>query len=170
MLASQCRFHGIGRLVFSQIILAMATYGDRVGIEEACEFIFDRQQGFEVGAMTAWSNAKALIGFSRRSDPAKFIGREPTFADDKTFLPLQAADLFAWHLRRHYDRNQILIVPPCPVLRQFEQMASITRVYDEPELQRLRAVLLKGGEVFAANNPAIPLVNAGKRPRRNANK
>ena len=28
--------------------------------------------------------------------------REPVFRDDKKFLPLQAADLFAWHARREY--------------------------------------------------------------------
>jgi Protein of unknown function (DUF3800) len=149
-------------LVFTQIVLAMATYGDRVGVADACEFIFDRQHGFDSLALTAWSNAKALAKASNRSDLGKFIGPEPKFADDKTFLPLQAADLYAWHLRRHYDRNQVLYVPPCRVLRQFERMASITRTYDEPELRRLREFLLKGGEIFRANNPDIPLVYAGK--------
>jgi hypothetical protein len=149
-------------LVFTQIILAMATFGDRVGIEKACEFIFDKQDGFHNIALTAWSNMKTQVQNSARSDLSRFIGPDPTFADDKTFLPLQAADLFAWHLRQHYSRNQVLIVPPGPVLRQFETMQAITRVYDEAELQRLRSFLLKGGEVFAANNPTIPLVHAGK--------
>jgi hypothetical protein len=40
--------------------------------------------------------------------------------------------------------------------------AVIQRAYNEPERQRLRGVLLKGGEMFAANKPDIPLVHAGK--------
>jgi hypothetical protein len=49
-----------------------------------------------------------------------------------------------------------------PVLRQLSEMASISRVYDEAELQRLRQVLLRGGEIFIENNPDIPLFHAGK--------
>jgi hypothetical protein len=149
-------------LVFTQIILAMATFGDRVGIDDACQFVFDQQEGFDGYAKMAWSNMKALVDKSARSDLARFVGPEPTFDNDKTFLPLQAADLFAWHVRRHWDRNQVLWFPLCPVLRQFREMGSISRVYDEAELQRLRQVLLKGGEIFAGNNPDIPLVRPGK--------
>jgi hypothetical protein len=47
-------------LVFTQIILAMATYGDRVGIDDACQFVFDQQHGFDGYAKMAWSNMKAL--------------------------------------------------------------------------------------------------------------
>jgi hypothetical protein len=149
-------------LVFTQIMLAMATFGDRVGIEDACQFVFDQQRGFEGYAKMAWSNTRALVRSSARSDLARFVAPDPKFADDKTFLPLQAADLFAWHVRRHWDRNQVLMVPPCRVLQQFSGMASISRVYDEAELQRLRRVLLRGGEVFAEINPDIALVHAGK--------
>jgi hypothetical protein len=149
-------------LVFTQIILAMATYGDRVGIDDACQFVFDQQHGFDGYAKMAWSNMKALVGKSARSDLAHFVGTEPTFENDRMFLPLQAADLFAWHVRRHWDRNQVLWFPLCPVLRRFSEMGSISRVYDEAELQRLRQVLLKGGEIFAENNPDIPLVHPGK--------
>jgi hypothetical protein len=45
-------------LVFTQLILAMATFGDQAGIEEACEFIFDKQEGFDGPALTAWANMK----------------------------------------------------------------------------------------------------------------
>jgi hypothetical protein len=149
-------------LLFTQIILAMATFGDRVGIEHACQFVFDQQRGFEDHAKMAWSTTRALVKKSARSDLARFVAPDPDFENDRTFLPLQAADLFAWHLRRHWDRNQVLIVPPCQVLQQFSGMGSISRIYDEAELQRLRRVLLKGGEIFAENNPDIPLVHAGK--------
>jgi len=41
-------------------------------------------------------------------------------------------------------------------------MSGIVRNYDEPELMRLRDHLLKGGEIFSATNPGIPLVHIGK--------
>jgi len=149
-------------LLFMQIILAMATFGDQLKIREACDFIFDEQGAFSKAALAWWPNFKTLLDNSTRSDLGKFVGSPPIFRDDKTFLPLQAADLYAWHLRQHYSRNQILIVPPTRVLRQFENMPAISRVYDEPELKRLRAHLLKGGEILAENNPTIPLVHAGR--------
>jgi hypothetical protein len=149
-------------LMFMQIILAMATFGDQLDIREACDFIFDEQGSFSKAALAFWPNFKTLLDISTRSDLGKFVGSPPIFRDDKTFLPLQAADLYAWHMRQHFSRNQVLIVPPSRILRQFENMPAISRVYDEPELKRLRDHLLKGGEIFAANNPTIPLVHAGK--------
>jgi hypothetical protein len=149
-------------LMFTQIILAMATGGDQVGIRDACDFIFDEQGAFSKEALAFWPKLKALLDISPRSDLGKFVGSPPIFRDDKTFLPLQAADLYAWQIRQHFSRNQILIMPPSRILRQFENLPAISRVYDEPELKRLRDQLLKGGEIFAANNPTIPLVHAGK--------
>lgn len=149
-------------LMFTQIILAMATFGDRLQVRDACDFIFDEQGAFSKEALANWPTLKALLDISPRSDLGKFVGSPPIFRDDKAFLPLQAADLYAWHIRQHFSRNQILIVPPSRILRQFEHLPAISRVYDEPELKRLRDHLLKGGEIFAANNPAIPLVHAGR--------
>ena len=149
-------------LLFMQIILAVATLGDRLGIKEPCDFIFDEQGQFSKEALEFWPNMKALLDASARSDLGKFVGSPPIFRDDKIALPLQAADLYAWHMRQHWGRSQVLIVPPSRVLRQFKDMAVISRVYDEPELKRLREHLQKGGGIFAANNPTIPLVHAGK--------
>jgi len=149
-------------LLFMQIILAMATFGDRIGIQEPCDFIFDEQGPFGAEALANWPTFRGLLNNSSRSDLSKFVGSTPIFQNDKQFLPLQAADLYAWHLRRHYSRNQFLTVSPDRVLRQFEAMPSISRFYDESELQRLRAHLEKGGQIFAKNNPTIPLVHKGK--------
>lgn len=149
-------------LLFSQTILAMATFGDQLGIQGPCDFIFDEQKGFVDEALESWRTIKAQLATSKRSDLGNFIGSPPIFRDDKAFLPLQAADFYAWHMRQRWSRNQILIVPPTLLLRQFEKMPVISRVYDEGELKRLREHLQKGGEIFAANNPMIPLLHVGK--------
>lgn len=149
-------------LLFMQLILAVAVAGDRSGIVDPCDFIFDEQGGFGKAALAWWPNLKMLVEKSARSDLARFVGSPPIFRDDKCFLPLQAADLYAWQLRNNFIQNRVLIVPPNLVLRQFDIIPHIGRNYLEPELQRLRAHLLKGGEIFSANNPTIPLVHAGK--------
>jgi hypothetical protein len=149
-------------LMFMQIILALATTGDRVGLLGPCDFIFDEQGAFGKEALDWWPNFKAILAGSKRSDIGKFVCDRPIFRDEKLFLPLQAADLYAWHIRRHANRSRRLIVPAGVVLRQFDQMPAIGRNYGEAELQRLHAHLLEGGKIFAANNPTIPLVHAGK--------
>jgi len=150
-------------LMFMQIILAMATAGDRLGLQGACDFIFDEQGAFGKEALDWWPNFKRLIDTQSRSDIAKFVGNRPMFRDEKDFLPLQASDLYAWHIRKHADLGRHgLIVPANVVLRQFDGMPGIGRNYGEAELQRLRDVLIEGGKIFAATNPHIPLHPAGK--------
>jgi hypothetical protein len=99
-------------LLFSQVILAMATFGDQLGIKEPCDFIFDEQKGFSKEALESWITIKTLLAASKRSDLGKFIGSPPIFRDDKHFLPLQAADFYAWHMRQHWSRNQISLFRP----------------------------------------------------------
>lgn len=62
-------------------------------------FIFDEQNG--VG-----SDFLQFFPHMIRNLPAgarKLIKAPPEFKDDKTYLPLQAADMLAWHIRREHD-------------------------------------------------------------------
>jgi hypothetical protein len=149
-------------MVFMQIILAMAVAGDRVGVKDPCDFIFDEQGSFSKEALEWWPIFKELVKNSTKSDLSRFVESPPIFRDDKQFLPLQAADLYAWHLRQNHVQNQILLVPASRVLRQFDQMPMIGRNYGEIEMKRLREHLLKVGEKFSAENPNVPLVHIGK--------
>lgn len=45
----------------------------------------------------AWDKVKEK---NSRSDTKDLIGSVPAFLDDKRFLPLQAADLIAWWIRK----------------------------------------------------------------------
>ena len=38
-------------------------------------------------------------------DVKKMLGRTPTMLDDKEVVALQAADMLAWNVRRHYDKT-----------------------------------------------------------------
>jgi hypothetical protein len=72
---------------------------ERCGIDEPLDFIFDRQQELESPVQEAWDELAhmSLDGVPRR------LGERPQFSDDKVSMPLQAADLHAWWVRRAYE-------------------------------------------------------------------
>ena len=72
---------------------------ERCGIDEPLDFIFDRQQELESPVQEAWD---ALARMSPDGVPRN-LGKRPQFNDDKLSMPLQAADLHAWWVRRAYD-------------------------------------------------------------------
>lgn len=72
-----------------------------IGIPEAppIDFVFDEQGpiGAEAVFMYEWIKASSDPEISAR------MGSTPIFSDDKKVLPLQAADMLAWHLRREHE-------------------------------------------------------------------
>jgi hypothetical protein len=61
-------------------------------------FVFDEQMKEGDFAQSAWN-----FGANNMPKAVKsFLGDRPTHRDEKTFLPLQAADMLAWHTRRYY--------------------------------------------------------------------
>jgi hypothetical protein len=67
---------------------------------EPIDFDFD-EQGHRIGAVIP-----ALFPEVKKLAPdllRKMLGRIPMMLDDKKVLPLQAADMLVWSLRRHYD-------------------------------------------------------------------
>jgi len=63
------------------------------------DFIFD-EQGDEPSALIQSDFDKFKAAAT--TDMRDFIGSRPIFRDDKQFVPLQAADMLAWHIRRNY--------------------------------------------------------------------
>jgi hypothetical protein len=67
-----------------------------------CDFVFDQQLGFEEESVAVWKEMKRIID-TPPTLPAHirtWIGSPPIFRDEKCFVPLQAADLYAWSTRR----------------------------------------------------------------------
>jgi hypothetical protein len=162
-------------MLFFQTILAVALFQDRFGIIEPCDFIFDEQIGFSEEVNRQWRQFKSSLDKSTRSDLAKFVGSRPIFRNEIEFMPLQAADLCAWQLRNHYIENhrvenQAIAIPPNRVFASLRSMPGISRHYEEREMKRLNALLLKIGEGFREANPDIPLlpISADKAERRRA--
>jgi hypothetical protein len=80
------------------LMVRLAEVQNIDGIVEPIDFIFDRQDDSEIYVRDAWDFIKEFSsgGIRRR------LGKRPQFEDDRDFMPLQAADLHAWWLRRAY--------------------------------------------------------------------
>lgn len=84
-----------------------AQYQHELGITEPIDFIFDEhgqseqvRHGFEVFRATQSPEMKERLG------------RTPRFERDTDLLPLQAADLLAWHVRRHWLVHKSITTAP----------------------------------------------------------
>lgn len=95
---------------FRAIFDFTAQLQHELGITEPIDFIFDERsekeqvrRGFEV--------------FKQTCDPAirGRVGNEPRFERDEDYLPLQAADLLAWHVRRHWLEHGSITTTPVRV-------------------------------------------------------
>ena len=92
--------------VFAHRALMDATiqYQHELGISEPIDFIFDafsRKALIEDG----WQIFKATV----RPEFRDRIGRDPRFESDDEFLPLQAADMLAWHAREHWLKHRSMV-------------------------------------------------------------
>jgi hypothetical protein len=92
---------------FRAMIQGLAALQDKIGISEPVDFIFD-DQSEKVRILPIWN----LVKDSMRADVRERIGSTPIFKEDHRFMPLQAADLYAWWVRKwHRDgrRNRLRV-------------------------------------------------------------
>jgi hypothetical protein len=94
--------------LFFNLIFSFASFMDGAGIEGKVDWVFDVQGRVierECIRWYDWIKVHAAPNISRR------LGSTPIFRDDDNVLPLKAADIFAWHLRRHLDRERRQTIP-----------------------------------------------------------
>jgi hypothetical protein len=157
-------------MLVNQLVVATATFGDRHGIVTPPQYVFDAEMGFDREALTFWPHVKRTLDLSTRSDIAKFVGEAPSFRDEKDYLPLQAADLYAWQIRNHLLRNnrvpnQTIRIPANPVLATLRTVPMINREYPTDEIQRMRDFLIEQGKLFAEQNPEVALIGPHSDPK-----
>lgn len=96
--------------LFSMIIGFSAGYRRQIGITEPIDFIFDKHG----------SQAQVEAGYRRMvQDAPTFLpelGNPPRFKNDTKFLPFQAADLLAWHVRKHWLKYGTIVENPLDCL------------------------------------------------------
>ena len=71
---------------------------------ETIDFIFDDQSQKKM-ILSAWDNFIA----NREPDVQRWFGATPRFENDKEFLPLQAADLWAWWIREWHEDGSPMV-------------------------------------------------------------
>lgn len=83
-------------ICFQAIIIHLAKYHQEIGVTVPVDFIFDEQGGIgdEAAIQYDWVKKTMPPEISAR------MGARPIFRDDKLVVPLQAADMLAWHIRR----------------------------------------------------------------------
>jgi hypothetical protein len=89
-------------LLFYNVIFAFSEFMAAAGIEGTVDWIFDCQGSIGLEALKWYEFIRA----NAAPHIQKRLGATPVFLDDDSFLPLKAADLHAWQMRRHLDREQ----------------------------------------------------------------
>ena len=108
--------YGLGKPHFAcvfAIVASVTGYIAERGVDAKTEFIFDRQD--EVSG-----DIRMFFDYmcENLSDQQRTLIREtPSFEDDRDFLPLQAADMLAWHVRREHEENRAVPLPMASLLR-----------------------------------------------------
>jgi len=144
-------------IAFQHIILATtAAVSLAYKIPHSCDFIFDEQGKIGQDAVAIWDVMNELVK-ANAAQGLRRLGKRPVFADDKLFLPLQAADLYAWHVRRALS-GSVLHSTQRKVIHDLEAVRTITRRVDEERLKSFREHIERGAAIFAARNPNIELV------------
>lgn len=146
-------------MMFLQTVLATATFSPSIGINDPCDFIFDEQDGFAQEAIALWPSFKAMVERSEHSDVARRFGSQPITRDDKKFLPLQAGDLYAWHLRDYSIKTRWTEKPLGPVLSLLSPIPKIVRKFTRAEMKRLDRCLVDARKNLL---PGTKLVHVGK--------
>jgi hypothetical protein len=111
----------------------------RIGGFKPVDFTFDEQTGFEFLLMEAWKLWKLRLP----PEYAKFMFKIG-FANDKDSIPLQCADLLAWHVRRQYIRPAEDHGKPRPAYVRLKKSVAIRSAGRWPE-STIRRIVQKLG-------------------------
>jgi hypothetical protein len=151
-------------------MLSVAALADTFNAATEIEFVFDEQLGYGDEMLAWWPVSHQFAESGSRTNFAKYFKSPPDYRSEKCFLPLQAADLYAWQQRLHEKNNQTIIAPENWVLRELNSLPRLGVPIGEKPLQGVREMLLRMGERFAAANPDVPFVPASKAARRQTRK
>lgn len=126
---------------FYALVMNVNSLHKRIGLRDlSLDFIFDEQGDVGKQAVGWWDAMKALVPPGRRA----LLGNPPIFRNDRKFLPLQAADLYAWIIRdRLQPKDQEML--PKAVLRLFHDKFPVQKYLGPDYLLGLGAAQLVAG-------------------------
>jgi hypothetical protein len=161
--------HFVGRLdnsyhdrpyyfAFHGIISNAVKYLHAKSIKEKIDCIFDSEGGEPI--------AEIIDGFSRYAEMApnhlkEYIGDPPVFRDEKEILPLQAADMLAWHIRRIFAKQAIgneAINALTPIAEEVFNIEQAQTVWTDEQLKEVIEFIENRSKSFAvASRTPIPM-------------
>jgi hypothetical protein len=125
---------------FCGVIVKLAQWHASLGLKIPVDFVFDEQQfiGTEAMAVFFYEALNSSI-----EDPAvlALLGSTPVFRNDKHVLPLQAADLLAWHIRRSKETRNAH--ERRPIMEKLIPLEHVTAPLGETDLRCMAQDILK---------------------------
>lgn len=94
--------HGLGNAYFTLfygVIITLTRTHQQMGITMPVDFIFDEQGGMGQQTALFYDYVKS----QQIPELQGLLGVQPIFRDDKKVMPLQAADMLAWKIRREHE-------------------------------------------------------------------
>jgi hypothetical protein len=95
-------------ICFYNAILASCNLLKKVGHEDVVDWIFDKQGPLMETQCVGWYH---WVKQHMPPEISKYLGSTPIFRHDTELLPLKAADIYAWLVRRHLDLEQRQGIP-----------------------------------------------------------
>lgn len=109
-------------LCFHHLIVETVRDQIKHDLKTPIDFIFDEEGALGYDCLS-WYNYFKNYTFPKWVLP--YLGSPPIFRNDKTFLPLQAADLYAGLLRLHFYQNKTIDWPMPKELKLLQEMPEI---------------------------------------------
>ena len=138
---------------YTRLMVSVAQAQSQLGLEGPIKFIFDEQMHERRHMLEAWEwawqYAKPVIPGLKN-----IIGATPGFETDENARPLQAADMFAWWLRRRFvaqSRGQEPIIPPWADADRPSNVKGFLIQFNGDELKAEADKVLARNEVFKKN-------------------
>lgn len=94
-------------LLYYNTILAFASFMEQAKLTGTVDWVFDDQGPVGNEALNWYDFIKDNIG----DEVKKYLGAKPIFRHDSDVLPLKAADIFAWQIRKHLATEQPKGIP-----------------------------------------------------------
>ena len=131
------------------------------GQTEGVDFVYDDQPGQTLPLMAAWEAILEETPLESRH----LLGSRPIPMNDKTAMPLQAADLLAWWKRSRYE-SQVLNKPqkPTPFTETKTDFKQIHITMGVPELQAWRdGIISQSDDMLIKEDPSRQLAKAASK-------
>jgi hypothetical protein len=136
-------------VLFFTVILAAFRLMDIEKLEGTVDFVFDNQgKTIEAECIRWYQWIKSHPQFS--SNVKRRFGSTPIFRDDDVVLPLKAADMCAWHIRRHLNEEQPKNIPAGEYLETIAKMFGANCLLRPEDLASL-VYSIKSGLMFQAH-------------------